>query len=85
MIKAEGAKQRLERQQGYSFIEFNYHLLQSYDFLYLAQNEDCFLQVGGDDQWFHFCGGVELIRRELQKEAYAFTIPFFHPFLPAGE
>ena len=75
MIKAEGARQRLERQQGYSFIEFNYHLLQSYDFLYLAQHEDCFLQVGGDDQWFHFCGGVELIRRELQKEAYAFTIP----------
>jgi tyrosyl-tRNA synthetase len=75
MIKAEGARQRLERQQGYSFIEFNYHLLQSYDFLHLAQNEDCFLQVGGDDQWFHFCGGVELIRRELQKEAYAFTIP----------
>ena len=75
MIKAEGARQRLERHQGYSFIEFNYHLLQSYDFLYLAQHEDCFLQVGGDDQWFHFCGGVELIRRELQKEAYAFTIP----------
>ena len=75
MIKAEGARQRLERQQGYSFIEFNYHLLQSYDFLYLAQHEDCFLQVGGDDQWFHFCGGVRLIRRELQKEAYAFTIP----------
>ena len=75
MIKAEGAKQRLERQQGYSFIEFNYHLLQSYDFLYLAQNKNCFLQVGGDDQWFHFCGGVELIRRELHKEAYAFTIP----------
>ena len=68
MIKAEGARQRLERQQGYSFIEFNYHLLQSYDFLYLTQHEDCFLQVGGDDQWFHFCGGVELIRRELKRK-----------------
>ncbi len=75
MIKAEGAKQRLERGQGYSFIEFNYHLLQSYDFLHLFKNEDCILQVGGDDQWFHFTGGAELIRKETGKEAYAFTIP----------
>lgn len=75
MIGAEGAKQRLERNQGYSFIEFNYHLLQSFDFLHLFQNEDCILQVGGDDQWFHFTGGVELIRRETQQDAYAFTIP----------
>ncbi len=75
MIKAEGAKQRLERGQGYSFIEFNYHLLQSYDFLHLFKNHDCVLQVGGDDQWFHFTGGAELIRKETGKEAYAFTIP----------
>ena len=75
MIKAEGARQRLERNQGYSFIEFNYHLLQSYDFLYLQQNHGCTLQVGGDDQWFHFCGGVELIRRESRTEGFAFTIP----------
>ena len=75
MIKAEGARQRLERDQGYSFIEFNYHLLQSYDFLVLSKEKDCFLQVGGDDQWFHFCGGIELIRRETGKQAYAFTIP----------
>ena len=75
MIKAEGAKQRLERGQGYSFIEFNYHLLQSYDFLHLFKHEDCVLQVGGDDQWFHFTGGAELIRKETGKEAYAFTIP----------
>ena len=75
MIKAEGAKQRLERGQGYSFIEFNYHLLQSYDFLHLFKNEDCILQVGGDDQWFHFTGGAELIRKETGKDAYAFTIP----------
>ena len=75
MIKAEGARQRLERNQGYSFIEFNYHLLQSYDFLYLQQHHGCTLQVGGDDQWFHFCGGVDLIRRESSAEAFAFTIP----------
>ena len=75
MIKAEGARQRLERNQGYSFIEFNYHLLQSYDFLYLQQHHGCTLQVGGDDQWFHFCGGVELIRRESRTEGFAFTIP----------
>lgn len=75
MIKAEGAKQRLERNQGYSFIEFNYHLLQSYDFFHLYKEHNCLLQVGGNDQWFHFTGGVELIRKELQKEAYAFTIP----------
>ena len=75
MIKAEGTKQRLDREQGFSFIEFNYHLLQSYDFLHLFKSHNCILQVGGDDQWFHFCGGVELIRRETGKEAYGFTIP----------
>ena len=74
MIKAEGAKQRLERNQGYSFIEFNYHLLQSYDFLHLYKEHNCTLQVGGDDQWFHFTGGLDLIRREGGK-AHAFTIP----------
>ena len=74
MIKAEGAKQRLERNQGYSFIEFNYHLLQSYDFLHLYKEHNCTLQVGGDDQWFHFTGGLDLIRRTGGK-AHAFTIP----------
>ena len=75
MIKAEGARQRLERGQGYSFIEFNYHLLQSYDFLHLYKQHNCVLQVGGDDQWFHFCGGMDLIRRETGEHGYAFTIP----------
>ena len=75
MIKAEGARQRLERNQGYSFIEFNYHLLQSYDFLHLYKEHDCVLQVGGDDQWFHFTGGLELIRKETGGKGYAFTIP----------
>lgn len=75
MIKAEGAKQRLERNQGYSFIEFNYHLLQSYDFLHLYKEHNCKLQVGGDDQWFHFTGGLELIRKETGGKGFAFTIP----------
>jgi tyrosyl-tRNA synthetase len=75
MIKAEGARQRLERGQGYSFIEFNYHLLQSYDFLHLYKEHNCVLQVGGNDQWFHFTGGIDLIRRETGEQGYAFTIP----------
>jgi len=75
MMSAEGIRQRLERNQGLSFIEFNYHLLQSYDFLVLHDKYGCTLQVGGDDQWFNILGGVELIRRERQKAAHALTIP----------
>jgi tyrosyl-tRNA synthetase len=75
MLSAESAKQRLERNQGLSFIEFNYHLLQSYDFLVLNEKYDCALQVGGDDQWFNILGGVDLIRRVAQKEAHALTVP----------
>jgi tyrosyl-tRNA synthetase len=75
MLTAEGMKQRLDRNQGLSFIEFNYHLLQSYDFLVLHDRYGCTLQLGGDDQWFNILGGVELIRRERQKSAHALTIP----------
>ena len=75
MMTAEGIKQRLERNQGLSFIEFNYHLLQSYDFLVLHDKYGCTLQVGGDDQWFNILGGVELIRRERQATGHALTIP----------
>ena len=75
MMSAEGIKQRLDRNQGLSFIEFNYHLLQSYDFLVLHDKYDCTLQLGGDDQWFNILGGVELIRRERSKPAHALTIP----------
>ena len=75
MMSAEGIRQRLERNQGLSFIEFNYHLLQSYDFLVLHDKYGCTLQLGGDDQWFNILGGVELIRRERQKSAHALTIP----------
>ena len=75
MLTAEGVKQRLERNQGLSFIEFNYHLLQSYDFLHLHREYGCTIQLGGDDQWFHFLGGIDLIRRETGNQAHAFTIP----------
>jgi tyrosyl-tRNA synthetase len=75
MLTAEGMRQRLDRNQGLSFIEFNYHLLQSYDFLVLHDRYGCTLQLGGDDQWFNILGGVELIRRERQKSAHALTIP----------
>jgi len=75
MMSAEGIKQRLDRNQGLSFIEFNYHLLQSYDYLVLHDQYGCTLQLGGDDQWFNILGGVELIRRERQTPAHALTIP----------
>ncbi len=75
MLSAEGTRQRLERDQGMSFIEFNYHLLQSYDYLVLNQRYGCTLQVGGNDQWFNILGGTDLIRRVEGKQAHAFTVP----------
>ncbi len=75
MLSAEGARQRLERNQGLSFIEFNYHLLQSFDFLHLHRALGCTLQMGGDDQWFNILGGIDLIRREAGAEAHALTVP----------
>ncbi len=73
MLSFEAYKQRLER--GLSFIEFNYMLLQSYDFLILNRQHDCKLQVGGDDQWGNIVSGVELIRRMEGKEAFGLTFP----------
>ena len=75
MLTAEGTRQRLERNQGLSFIEFNYHLLQSYDFLFLHQRHGCTLQIGGDDQWFHIVGGCDLIRRVAGAHAFGMTVP----------
>jgi tyrosyl-tRNA synthetase len=75
MLSSSGAQLRLERGQGYSFIEFNYHLLQSYDFLELNRRHGCTLQCGGDDQWFNILGGVDLVRREQSAEVHALTIP----------
>ena len=73
MLAAEAYKMRLEK--GLSFIEFNYQLLQAYDFLALNQQFDCTLQVGGDDQWGNIIAGVDLIRRVQQKEAFGLTFP----------
>ncbi|MCR5123505.1 MAG: tyrosine--tRNA ligase [Ruminococcus sp.] len=72
MLTAECYKQRLER--GLSFLEFNYMIMQSYDFYKLYENYGCNMQFGGDDQWSNMLGGTELIRRKLGKDAYAMTI-----------
>ncbi len=72
MLRAECYKQRMEK--GLSFLEFNYMIMQSYDFYYLYKNYDCNLQFGRDDQWSNMLGGTELIRRKLGKDANAMTI-----------
>ncbi len=72
MLTAECYKQRMER--GLSFLEFNYMIMQSYDFFSLFKKYGCNLQFGGDDQWSNMLGGTELIRRKLGKDAYAMTI-----------
>ena len=72
MLTAECYKQRMER--GLSFLEFNYMIMQSYDFYALYQKYGCNMQFGGDDQWSNMLGGTELIRRKLGKDAYAMTI-----------
>jgi tyrosyl-tRNA synthetase len=75
MIKAEAYRMRLEREEGLSFIEFNYQLLQAYDFLVLHRREGCLLQTGGDDQWSNILAGADLIRRVQGKTAYGLTYP----------
>ena len=72
MLTAECYKQRMEK--GLSFLEFNYMIMQSYDFYYMFQHYGCNMQFGGDDQWSNMLGGTELIRRKLGKDAYAMTI-----------
>ena len=67
MLTAECYKQRMEK--GLSFLEFNYMIMQSYDFLKLYENYGCNMQFGGDDQWSNMLGGTELIRRKLGKDA----------------
>ena len=72
MLRAECYKQRMEK--GLSFLEFNYMIMQSYDFYYMFQHFGCNMQFGGDDQWSNMLGGTELIRRKLGKDAHAMTI-----------
>ncbi len=75
MIKAEAYKQRLDRREGLSFIEFNYQILQAYDFLVLSDRHNCILQLGGDDQWGNILAGIDLVRRVRNKKVYGLTFP----------
>lgn len=75
MIKAESCKLRLDSEEGLSFIEFNYMLLQAYDFMKLSESHDCMLQMGGSDQWGNIVAGIDLIRRKQQKQAFGITFP----------
>ncbi len=75
MIKAESYKMRLDSEEGLSFIEFNYMLLQAYDFLKLFDNHNCVLQMGGSDQWGNILAGIDLVRRVRNQQVYGLTFP----------
>ena len=75
MLTFESVKLRLDREQSLSYMEFNYMILQAYDFFQLFKNNNCILQIGGSDQWGDIVSGVDLIRRKLQKDAYGLTSP----------
>ena len=75
MLTFESIKNRLDREQPLSVLEFNYMLLQAYDFYYLNKNYDCFLQMGGSDQWGNILTGIELIRKSNQKKTFGITSP----------
>ena len=75
MLTFDSVKLRLDREQSLSYMEFNYMILQAYDFFQLYKKHKCILQMGGSDQWGNIVNGVELIRRVLQKDAYGLTTP----------
>jgi tyrosyl-tRNA synthetase len=75
MVKAESYKARMDSEDGLTFIEFNYMLLQAYDFMQLGKSYDCFLQMGGSDQWGNIVAGIDLTRRTLGKQAFGITFP----------
>jgi tyrosyl-tRNA synthetase len=75
MIKAESVKSRMESEDGLTFIEFNYMLLQAYDFMELTKTHGCLLQMGGSDQWGNIVAGIDLVRRTLGKQAFGITFP----------
>ena len=75
MLTFDSVKLRLEREQSLSYMEFNYMILQAYDFYQLFKNNNCILQIGGSDQWGNIINGVDLIRRKLHKEAFGLTSP----------
>jgi len=75
MLTFDSVKLRLDREQSLSYMEFNYMILQAYDFYQLFKNNKCILQIGGSDQWGNIVSGIDLIRRKLQKQAYGLTSP----------
>ncbi len=75
MLTFDSIKTRLDREQSLSYMEFNYMILQAYDFLELNKKQDCILQIGGSDQWGNIVNGVELIKRYLNKQSYGLTTP----------
>ncbi len=75
MLSFDSVKVRLDREQSLSYMEFNYMILQAYDFFQLYKNNDCILQIGGSDQWGNIVNGVDLIRRILQKDSFGLTSP----------
>lgn len=75
MLAFDSVKLRLEREQSLSFLEFNYMILQAYDYLELFKKNNCVLQIGGSDQWGNIINGVELVRKEIQSEAFGLTTP----------
>ena len=75
MLTFDSVKLRLDREQSLSYMEFNYMILQTYDFYELFKNKECILQIGGSDQWGNIVNGVDLIRRKLKKEAFGITSP----------
>ena len=75
MLTFDSVKTRLEREQSLSYMEFNYMILQAYDFLELKRKEDCILQIGGSDQWGNIVSGVDLIKRYLNKKVFGLTTP----------
>ena len=75
MLTFDSVKLRLDREQSLSYMEFNYMILQAYDFYQLFKNKNCILQIGGSDQWGNIVNGVDLIRRKLQKKLLVLTSP----------
>ena len=76
MLTFDSVKTRLDREQSLSYMEFNYMILQAYDFLELNKKHECILQIGGSDQWGNIVNGVDLIKRHLGKQSYGLTTPY---------
>ncbi len=75
MLEKEAVKTRMQKEEGISFAEFSYQLLQAYDFLHLFKNYNCLVQIGGSEQWGNIVQGIELIRKKMNGQAYGFSFP----------